>query len=133
MQLTKRQEKQLTKVFNDPKKLRKWVDEVFREMQDKCKDQILDIQKKSKQQTDELISQYLNIYSVTVAYTAHYVLGLGKKRLPEFMERVWNNVDCFNTGYLNLDDCIKELEENGVTFEKILRYPGQEKGKNDEQ
>lgn len=116
MDLTKRQEKQLKKVFDNPKKLRKWIDEVYEEMIIRC-----------EEQTQELISQYLNIYSVTVAYTAHYVLGLGKKRLPEFMERVWNNIDCFKTGYLDLQDCIDELEKNGIKFDKILRYPGQEK------
>lgn len=132
MDLTKRQEKQLNKVFNDPKKLRKWIDEVYMEMQNKCKEQILEIQKKSQQQTEELITQYLNIYSVTVAYTAHYVLGLGPKRLPEFMERVWNNIDCFNSEHLNLQDCIDELEENGIIFDKILRFPGHEGEKEDE-
>ncbi len=130
MELTKRQEKQLTKSFDNPKKLRKWIDEVYREMQDRCKQDILTAQKKYLEQQEELISQYLNIYSVTVAYTAHYVLGLGKKRLPAFMERIWNNVDCFKTGHLDLQDCIEELEKNGVKFEKILKYPDQEKESN---
>lgn len=116
MKLTKRQEKQLTKIFDDPKKLRKWIDEVYQEMIARC-----------EEQTQDLINQYLNIYSVTVAYTAHYVLGLGKKRLPEFMERVWNNIDCFKTGHLDLQDCIDELEQYGLEFDKILKYPGQQK------
>ena len=127
MELTKRQEKQLTKVFDNPKKLRKWIDEVYRKMQQECYDKIKEAQKKNEEQTDELISQYLNIYSVTVAFTAHYILGLGKKRLPEFMEKVWNNIDCFNSGHLSLQDCIDELEQNGIKFDKILRYPGQNK------
>ena len=113
MELTKRQEKQLNKVFNDPKKLRKWVDEVYNEMIMRC-----------QEQTNELIDEYLNIYSITVAYTAHYVLGLGKKRLPEFMNRIWNNVDSFRTGHLELQDCIDELEEYHIDFEKVLRYGG---------
>lgn len=116
MELTKRQEKQLTKIFDNPKKLRKWIDEVYQEMVARC-----------EEQTQDLINQYLNIYSVTVAYTAHYVLGLGKKRLPEFMERVWNNIDCFKLGYLDLQDCIDELEQYGLEFDKILKYPGQQK------
>lgn len=113
MDLTKRQEKQLTKVFDDPKKLRKWIDEVYNEMVERCKDE-----------TNKMIDEYLNIYSITVAYTAHYVLGLGKKRLPEFMRRVWNNVDSFKTEHLDLQDCIDELEEYGIDFTDILRYPG---------
>ena len=109
MELTKRQEKRLTKVFNNPKQLRKWVDEVYNEMIIKC-----------EKQTQEMIMQYLDIYSIAVAYTLRYVCGFGKKRLPEVMQRIWNNVDCFKSGYLSLDDCISELEDNGISFENIL-------------
>lgn len=109
MELTKRQEKRLTKVFNNPKQLRKWVDEVYSEMIIKC-----------ERQTQDMIMQYLDIYSIAVAYTLRYVCGFGKKRLPEVMQRIWNNVDCFKSGYLSLDDCISELEENGISFENIL-------------
>lgn len=113
MELTKRQEKQLNKVFNDPKKLRKWVDELYQEMIRECDNR-----------TQEIIGQYLDIYSVVVAYTARYVLGLGKKRLPEFMDRIWNNIDCFSTGYLSFDDCIQELRENGIKIETtIIKHP----------
>lgn len=118
MDLTKRQEKQLNKVFNDPKKLRKWIDEIYFEMQQKC-----------KEETTKLIDEYLNIYSVTVAFTAHYHLSLGKKRLPEFMEKIWNNLDCFKSGHLNLQDCIDELTEYGIDFKEILRFPGHGKEK----
>lgn len=110
MELTKRQEKQLTKVFDNPKQLRKWVDDVFYDMVAKC-----------EKQTQDMIMQYLDIYSIATAYTLHYVCGFGKKRLPETMKRIWNNVDCFRTGHLNLEDCIKELEENGIEFENILQ------------
>lgn len=109
MQLTKRQEKQLSKVFDNPKKLRKWVDDIFIDMTNACEE-------KAKQR----ISEYLDIYSIAVAYTLHYVCGFGKKRLPEVMYRIWNNVDCFTKGYLSLDDCIEELEQNGIVFENIL-------------
>ena len=117
MQLTKRQEKQLLKAFDDPKKLRKWVDEVYQEMINRCIDQ-----------TKETVDKYINIYSITVAYTLRYVCGFGKKRLPEVMKRIWNNLDCFTSGHLSLDDCISELEEYGIEFTNILRYPGQIKG-----
>ena len=103
MDLTKRQEKRLQKVFNNPKQLRKWVDEVYSEMIMKC-----------QEQTEERILQYLDIYSIAVAYTLRYVCGFGKKRLPEVMERIWNNVDSFRTGHLSLDDCIQDLKENGI-------------------
>lgn len=37
LKLTKRQEIQLNKVFNDPKKLRKWIDDVYNDMVVACK------------------------------------------------------------------------------------------------
>ena len=111
MVLTKRQEKQLNKVFDDPKKLRKWLDDVFQDMVKEC-----------EEKTMQRIEEYLNIYSITVAYTLHYVCGFGKKRLPEIMERIWNNLDCFKTEHLDLQDCIDELTEYGIEFEKILYH-----------
>ena len=110
MELTKRQEKRLSKVFNDPKQLRKWVDDVYQDMISRC-----------EKQTQDMIMQYLDIYSIATAYTLRYVCGFGKKRLPEVMARIWSNVDCFRTGYLSLEDCIGELEENGIQFENILQ------------
>lgn len=110
MELTKRQEKQLNKVFNDPKKLRKWIDEVYNEMIMRC-----------QEQTRKMILRDLDIYSITVAYTLRYVCGFGKKRLPEIMNRIWNNVDSFRTGHLDILDCIKELKENGVNFDGIIQ------------
>lgn len=110
MELTKRQEKRLSKVFNDPKQLRKWVDDVYQDMISRC-----------EKQTQDMIMQYLDIYSIATAYTLRYVCGFGKKRLPEVMARIWSNVDCFRTGYLSLEDCIGELEENGIAFENILQ------------
>lgn len=35
MELTKRQEKRLDKIFNNPKQLRKWIDEVYNDMVEK--------------------------------------------------------------------------------------------------
>ena len=109
MNLTKRQEKQLTKAFDNPKKLRKWVDEVYQDIIIKC-----------EKETQKMIEQYLDIYSIAVAYTLRYVCGFGKKRLPEVMHRIWNNVDSFKDGYINLDDCIQELKENGIEYESII-------------
>ena len=110
MELTNRQEKRLEKVFNNPKQLRKWVDDVYQDMINRC-----------EVQTQDMIMQYLDIYSIATAYTLHYTCGFGKKRLPEVMKRIWNNVDCFRTGHLNLEDCIGELEENGISFENIIK------------
>lgn len=84
MNLTKRQELQLNKVFDNPKKLRKWVDDVYN-----------DIINQAEKKTKQMINEYLDIYSIAVAYTLRYVCGLGKKRLPEVMSRIWNNLDSF--------------------------------------
>lgn len=110
MELTKRQEKRLQKVFNNPKQLRKWVDDVYSDMLNKC-----------EVKTQQRILQYLDLYSIAVAYTLHYVCGFGKKRLPQVMQRIWNNVDSFKTGHLSIDDCIQELRENGIEFETIIK------------
>lgn len=112
MELTKRQEKRLKKVFNDSKQLRKWIDEVYNDMIERC-----------TKQTEDMILQYLDIYSIATAYTLNYVCGLGKKRLPNVMQRIWNNVDSFRTGHLSLDDCISELKKNGIEFETMVKDP----------
>lgn len=111
MNLTKRQEKQLSKVFDDPKKLRKWVDDVYQDMIKKC-----------ESQTKDLINQYLDLYSIAVAYTLRYVCGFGKKRLPEIMQRIWNNIDAFKDDYIDIQECIEELKENGIEFDSIISH-----------
>ena len=109
MNLTKRQELQLNKVFDNPKKLRKWVDDVYN-----------DIINQAEKKTKQMINEYLDIYSVAVAYTLRYVCGLGKKRLPEVMSRIWNNVDALKEEYISYEDCIKDLKDNGVIFDSIV-------------
>lgn len=121
MNLTKRQEKRLEKVFNNPKQLRKWVDEVYQDM----------VSKVSKE-TEDRILQYLDFYSIAVAYTLNYVCGFGKKRLPEVMKRIWNNVDSFRTEHLNIEDCITELQKNGIEFETIIKDKNQVFGGNND-
>lgn len=110
MKLTKRQEKQLNKVFDDPKKLRKWVDDVYNGIVTKC-----------EEATEKRILEYLDIYSISVAYTLRYVCGFGKKRLPAVMESIWNTMDSLKRGYVSLEDCIGELEENGIKFDTIIQ------------
>ena len=110
MELTKRMEKQLNKVFDNPKKLRKWFDKTEQDLKIKLEKEMLDI-----------INDSLKMYSVTVAYTLRYVCGFGKKRLPEIMTRIWNNMESFKEGYITLDDCIQELEENGISQDMIVK------------
>jgi len=118
MQLTKRQEKQLNKVFNNPKHLRKWVDDVYHDMINQC-----------ELRTKKMIDEYLDIYSVIVAYTLHYVCGFGKKRLPEVMKRIWNNIDSLKDGYLSIDDCVEDLKQYDIVFEEIVNSENKVKWK----
>ena len=46
------------------------------------------------------------------------------------MERIWNNVDSFRTEHLNIEDCITELQKNGIEFETIIKDKNQVFGGN---
>lgn len=49
-------------------------------------------------------------------YTLNYKLGLGKKRLPQIMNNIIENIDAFNTGHLSLqdyDEIKKQMNELG--------------------
>lgn len=46
------------------------------------------------------------------------------------MKRIWNNIDSFKEGYLSLEDCIKDLANNGVKFETIVNEENKIKWKN---
>lgn len=63
-----------------------------------------------KQQLEYRKSQYVEVILTMVAYTIQYKLGLGKKRLPEIMGYIMDNIDAFNTGHLNSDD-FKEIKK----------------------
>ncbi len=63
--------------------------------------------------------KYIEIILTMVAWTANSKLNLGKKRLPEFMEAILENIDCYNTGNLTPEDYdyIKaEVEKLGFKF-----------------
>ena len=75
------------------------------------------------------ISEYMDIYSIMVAYTLRYACGFGKKRLPEIMKRIWENVESAKDNYLSLEDCIEELYENGIDFKYILHKKERVDGK----
>jgi len=64
MELTHRQKKQLSKIFiqQDEKRLMKWIDDVYNDMITEC-----------ERKTKKMIDEYLDLYSVIVAYTLRYV------------------------------------------------------------
>ena len=45
-----------------------------------------------------------------VAYTLNYKLNLGKKRLPEIMQSIVDNIDSYRTGQLDSND-YKEIKK----------------------
>lgn len=54
------------------------------------------------------------------AYTLNYKLGLGKKRLPEIMYHIVDNIDAYNTGHLTHADYVeikKQMKELGFCME----------------
>ena len=59
-----------------------------------------DMEKKFEQQRKDMVDVVLTM----TAYTIQYKLGLGKKRLPEIMGYILDNIDAFNTGHLTKDD-----------------------------
>lgn len=111
MELTKRQEKQLNKVFNNPKQLRKFIDEIER-----------DLIVKYEEEYNKKMGIYIDIYNVAIAFTAHETLGLGRKRLIEFMQKIYNNLECFESGHLSLEDCIGVLKHYGISFDNVLQH-----------
>lgn len=51
-----------------------------------------------------------------VSYTLNYKLGLGKKRLPQIMNYIIENIDAYNTGHLKIqdyDEIKKQMNELG--------------------
>lgn len=71
----------------------------------------------------EALSENVDIMLIAVAYTLRYVCGFGKKRLPEIMHRILNNIDSFRTGHLTLEDCIQELKKYGIDMEtRSIKY-----------
>lgn len=68
-------------------------------------------EEKTKKEIDFAKRMYLEIIMYMTAYTISYKLGLGKKRLPEIMGAILNNIDSFNTGHLSNEDFATIKEE----------------------
>lgn len=76
-----------------------------------------------EKEIQEALSENVDIMLIATAYTLRYVCGFGKKRLPEIMHRILNNIDSFRTGHLTLEDCIQELKEYGIDMEtRSIKY-----------
>lgn len=68
-------------------------------------------------QVKEEKMQAIDVILTMTAYTLNYKLGLGRKRLPDIMANILDNIDAFNTGHLtkeDFDEIHKQMEELGV-------------------
>ena len=66
-----------------------------------------DMEKQFERQRKNMVDVILTM----TAYTIQYKLGLGKKRLPEVMGYILNNIDAFNTGHLTKED-FEDIKEH---------------------
>lgn len=97
--------KRLKKALNDKNenKIKEWSEQYENQVKFK-------LEKEFKEKMNNAVTNY----SLAVAYTLNYGYGMGKKRLPEVMDRIWNNLESIYEGYLSIDDCSKELERLGI-------------------
>lgn len=106
--MNRKQRREYAKNINTYEKLKGFESEFIRIEREKAQEEIR-IAK----------HQYTGIILTMVAWTASYKLGLGRKRLPDFMEAVLNNIECFSTGNLLPEDytTIKnEVEKLGFKY-----------------
>lgn len=65
----------------------------------------------------------IDVILYMVSYTLNYKLGLGKKRLPEIMYHILDNIDAYNTGHLTHEDYIEiKKQMNELGFSTIEHY-----------
>ena len=60
----------------------------------------------------------IDVILYMVCYTLNYKLGLGKKRLPQIMYHIIDNIDAYNTGHLTHEDFVeikKQMNELGFS------------------
>ena len=65
----------------------------------------------------------IDVILYMVSYTLNYKLGLGKKRLPQIMYHILDNIDAYNTGHLTHEDYIEiKKQMNELGFSTIEHY-----------
>lgn len=106
--MNRKEKRNALKSINTPKKFEEAMGMALK-MQRK------DMEEQFEKQRENVVDVILTM----VAYTIQYKLGLGKKRLPEIMKSILDNIDAFNTGHLSEVDyetIKKELEKYGVSI-----------------
>lgn len=106
--MNRKQRRNLAKNINTYSKLKDFENEFIRVEKEKAQKEISYTKRK-----------YVEIILTMVAYTANYKLGLGKKRLPEFMATILDNIEAYNTGHLlpeDFDTIKAEVEKLGFKF-----------------
>lgn len=75
--------------------------------------------KQYEQDFKEEIMQAIDNFMVAIAYTLHFSENtkLGPKRLPNFMEELFETVDLYRKGEFNPLDYQKELEKCGILLD----------------
>lgn len=91
--MNRKQRREVARNINTYEKLRDFENEFIRIEREKLKKELAFTKK-----------MYLEILMTMTAWTLSCKLGLGKKRLPEIMDAIINNIDCFNTGNLSNED-----------------------------
>lgn len=108
--MNREQRRQQAKKINTPQKLRDMTDIALRMQRDKLKKEF-ELEQRER----------LDIWYTMTAWVLQYKLGLGKKRLPEIMDAILNNIDCFNTKHLKPEDYMeikRTLEKYGIYGDK---------------
>lgn len=93
------------KKINTPQKLENVVGECLRIREKEMKDVY-----------EKKIEDFVDVMIVMTAYTLN-LEGYGKKRLPNLMARILNNIDAFRTGHLappDFDIIKDEIKKLGV-------------------
>ena len=70
----------------------------------------------------------IDVILYMVCYTLNYKLGLGKKRLPEIMNYILDNIDAYNTGHLTHEDYVEiKRQMNELGFSTTEHYERRKK------
>lgn len=76
-----------------------------------------------EQGTKQGVRMAVDVILYMVSYTLNYKLGLGKKRLPEIMNYILENIDAYNTGHLTHKDYIEiKRQMNELGFSTTEHY-----------
>jgi hypothetical protein len=65
-----------------------------------------------KHKEEKLIDAVFVIHLTIALYILHNKFGFGEKRLSKFVKEFEEQLDCYNKGYVTLDDIKQSLKED---------------------